>query len=584
MGMQKVPNYERLYKRGNTYQYRFLIPEELRGFFGGKSEIKKSLRTDSQKEAIGRWAIECERTNTLIAEAKHAISNKASVARVPTSAEAWSLVRDWHESRLQAQKKVAALIAPEDIEERIRHEKEHRDAFVLFGRGRKMHAMTHEVMNFLCEREGLQVPEPETEIFNLMADLIHRARIDTGNRVIAFLSGDMNDHPEGIDRVFLSPPTVEPELNSVNLGSKTPCVRLAQAIDEYASDPARSVADSTRRSNRDKLSFLVRYFGAEADLSAITSDQFAEWTRLLLRLPPNASKRFPDDTLKDIVAAGERAGLAPMSRSNVRVIQQTASTFIESLVKRERLDRNRLRSQIIEKSKFNEPSRRPFAVAELNTLFQQPLYSGCKDDERGFATPGTNHPRRGRFWLPLIGLFTGMRMAEIAQLWTDDIVQEDGVWLIWVRFDAGRGKTLKNQGSERKVPIHKELIDIGFVDWVKHRRSAEPCRLFPDIPKAKSKDDYSSVFSKRFAKFLEKAGLSGSDLTFHSLRHNFRDAIREADLSDGIAKALGGWEDNEAHSHYGRGYKITQLKTAIDAIEYRDGRERLRLSHLKRHQ
>ena len=91
MGMQKVPHHERLYKRGNTYQYRFLIPVELRAYFGGKSEIKKSLKTDSLKEAKVRWAAECEITDREIADARHKLAGRGDSHRMPTQSEAWAM-------------------------------------------------------------------------------------------------------------------------------------------------------------------------------------------------------------------------------------------------------------------------------------------------------------------------------------------------------------------------------------------------------------------------------------------------------------------------------------------------------------
>ncbi|WP_295693388.1 site-specific integrase [uncultured Maricaulis sp.] len=382
------------------------------------------------------------------------------------------------------------------------------------------------------------------------------------------MENDTNEHPAGIDRVFLDgppePQDLQPVATMLNPGSKHVAVPLGNAVEAYVNDPTRNAKDSTRRANRDKLSPLVRHFGADADLKGITSEDFEAWTRLLLRLPKNAGKRFPAGSLEEMVKAGEAVRAEPIARSNARGIQQSASSLIDHLVKRERLDRNRLKPHILPKTKFTKPSRRPFTVAELNTLFRQPVFTGCIDEERGFSKTGPNVPKRSRYWLPLIALFTGMRMGEIAQLWTDDVLEPDGVWALRVQFNADRDQELKNPGSDRIIPIHKTLIDLGFVDWASAARQKNASRLFPDIPKSKDKQDFSSIFSKRFSKFLETADLWRDGRTFHSLRHNFRDAVRDADLSDSVAKVLGGWADDDPHNQYGRGYKIEMLKAAID--------------------
>jgi integrase len=584
MGMQKVPNHERLYKRGNTYQYRSLIPVELRAYFGGKAEIKKSLKTDSLKEAKVRWAIECEKTDREIADARHKLETSRNSRRTPTRSEAWAMVRDWHTEQLEREKLALASASIEDLPARLQHSREEQTVHAQHGFVQKFHPMADAVLGFLCERSDLQTPAPGSEVYCYMADLIHRARADVLRRSIALMENDTNEHPAGIDQIFLERPgelqDPQPAATMLNPGSKHVAVPLGNAVEAYVNDPTRNAKDSTRRANRDKLSPLVRHFGADADLKDITSEDFEAWTRLLLRLPKNAGKRFPAGSLEEMVKAGEAVGAEPIARSNARGIQQSASSLIDHLVKRERLDRNRLKPHILPKTKFTKPTRRPFTVAELNTLFRQPVFTGCIDEERGFAKTGPNVPKRSRYWLPLIALFTGMRMGEIAQLWTDDVLEQDGVWALRVQFNADRDQELKNPGSDRIIPIHKTLIDLGFVDWASAARQKNASRLFPDIPKSKDKQDFSSIFSKRFSKFLETADLWRDGRTFHSLRHNFRDAVRDADLSDGVAKVLGGWADDEPHNQYGRGYKIEMLKAAIDKLDFVDGDERLDLKHL----
>jgi integrase len=66
-------------------------------------------------------------------------------------------------------------------------------------------------------------------------------------------------------------------------------------------------------------------------------------------------------------------------------------------------------------------------------------------------------------------LFGGARLEEVAQLAIDDIKQVDDVWCIDINA-VGENKKLKNDHSERKVPIHPWLIEHGV--WCKY--SNEP--------------------------------------------------------------------------------------------------------------
>jgi integrase len=200
----------------------------------------------------------------------------------------------------------------------------------------------------------------------------------------------------------------------------------------------------------------------------------------------------------------------------------------------------------------------------------------------GYLKPGDFRGRRGRFWIPLIALFHGLRCNEVAQLYTEDIEEEDGVPFFYIRAERADGskcdKILKTNQSKRPVPIHSELIRLGFLKFVEERRqdSTHP-RLFAELEIGK--DGYfSDPFSKWFARF--KTGVLGSDCkaTFHSFRHMFRDALSDAGVSVRDAERLGGWfvGSRSAEADYGRGPSLGYLQRQIEKVRY----EGLDLSHL----
>lgn len=88
-----------------------------------------------------------------------------------------------------------------------------------------------------------------------------------------------------------------------------------------------------------------------------------------------------------------------------------------------------------------------------------------------------------RYWIPLVGLYSGMRQGEICQLYVDDIQQYDDIWCFNVN-DSG-DKRVKNLASKRIVPVHPNLIKIGFLDYVEGMRSSEqpPVYYFPTLQK-----------------------------------------------------------------------------------------------------
>ena len=84
-------------------------------------------------------------------------------------------------------------------------------------------------------------------------------------------------------------------------------------------------------------------------------------------------------------------------------------------------------------------------------------------------------------WPALIGMFTGMRLNEVAQLEVQDIECRDGVWCINVTPDGDDNKRLKNASSKRRVPVHDRLKASGFLDFYEAQKAGGNARLFPSL-------------------------------------------------------------------------------------------------------
>jgi len=101
-----------------------------------------------------------------------------------------------------------------------------------------------------------------------------------------------------------------------------------------------------------------------------------------------------------------------------------------------------------------------FSAEDLEKIFEAPLFQGCVDDTRNWAKPGDSNPRGTRFWVILLGLYTGARGHEILQLTEDDVEYVNGTPALHFR------KQTKTAASRRVIPIHPELIRLGFLEHV----------------------------------------------------------------------------------------------------------------------
>jgi integrase len=117
--------------------------------------------------------------------------------------------------------------------------------------------------------------------------------------------------------------------------------------------------------------------------------------------------------------------------------------------------------------------RSRFTEGDLKQLFVSEIYTGKKEY------------KDYQYWLPLLGIYTGARMNEICQLYLSDIKSVNGIDCIHIQ-SAHEDQRLKNPSSERLVPIHSRLIELGFIEYVSNQRSTGHLRLFPELVLHKS--------------------------------------------------------------------------------------------------
>jgi integrase len=169
-----------------------------------------------------------------------------------------------------------------------------------------------------------------------------------------------------------------------------------------------------------------------------------------------------------------------------------------------------------------------------------------------------------RYWLPRIGLYSGIRLEEIAQLRPQDLRQVAGVWCFDVNGDGG--KKLKTAGSARLVPIHPWLIEAGLLTY-RDANAAKPS-LWPDL--TRGADGFmSSPFSKWFGRFKRAAGITNPRLTFHSLRHTFVDALKQAGEDELVIKELVGHANTSITTgRYGKRLNPERLYSAVSRLSW----------------
>ncbi len=215
-------------------------------------------------------------------------------------------------------------------------------------------------------------------------------------------------------------------------------------------------------------------------------------------------------------------------------------------------------------------TRRDFSISELQRLFALPMFTGSKGPRNEpLYQPGPVRISDHRFWVPLICIFSGLRLNEACGLAIADIKSEGGILYMHVR-DEMEGQSIKAAASRRKVPLHHELITLGFPEFVNRMRESGADRLFPEL-RLSASGYYSEAPSKFFKKVIERIVDPDPDepgkLVFHSTRHTATSRLRAADVRKDVSEEIIGHESKDTHSGYGK-VDIPTLKIAVDKIHY----------------
>ena len=123
------------------------------------------------------------------------------------------------------------------------------------------------------------------------------------------------------------------------------------------------------------------------------------------------------------------------------------------------------------------------------------------------------------YWVRIIRLYHGTRLQEISQLSLSDIYPLDKIWVIDIN-DNTKDKKLKTPNSKRKIPLHQNLIDLGFLDYLHILEQKGRDRLFHEL--TLGRDGYTKNPSRFFNDYLRELGIKSATekYDFHSLRHN----------------------------------------------------------------
>lgn len=197
-----------------------------------------------------------------------------------------------------------------------------------------------------------------------------------------------------------------------------------------------------------------------------------------------------------------------------------------------------------------------FSKEELKLIFNPKTYPHKNDKEQ-----------EHHFWIPLIALYSGMRLNEICQLYIEDIKCKNNIWYFDLKVERP-DHHIKNEQSKRFVPVHPKLIELGFMEYVQLMHQLNEKQLFPQLV-YNEKKYFRGPISSWFSRYLSKIGIEGRNKVFHSIRHTVKPRLRDAGIQQEYQNAICGWAAQDIGERvYGGQIPVERLYKELSKLDY----------------
>jgi integrase len=285
-------------------------------------------------------------------------------------------------------------------------------------------------------------------------------------------------------------------------------------VESLLKEVAEGWGQSTRRRWLRIIRDLASFAGASDDVTRITRAQVESWRDAALK-----SERVTALTFKRNDLAAVKAFFASVIALKALAITNPAQGVTVLAAKRQKARQ-----------------MRGFYDSEAVTILKATLAPPSPRISRHLAT--------ARRWVPWICAYTGARVNEITQARAQDVKRIDGIWCIRITPEAGTEKT----NCERDVPLHKHLIDQGFLDFVVTRKGAE--RLFAaDSSVAATRP--AEITGGKLAQWVRGLGVDDPAVApNHGWRHRFKTETKNL-MEERYADAIQGHVQKTQGRKYG---------------------------------
>jgi integrase len=552
-------SYPYLVRRNNHYYCRIWIPEDLKSHFNC-CEIKRSLKTSNCNNArtlVKALVYRAERIFMLIRSGMLTNDQIKTIAAnfikstLNRTEELRSIAVVTYEDgaakaepvRIGNAEQVAGVVAQsvsacESLIQRYKDQLFVNDFSAIEAR-----------LGWHLEQNMVSVDKSSKDYVKLCRAIL-KAEIEVKKIEIERLKGNYDNSHDMYYQNIVSLTPVPDTLSYTPVTPSSPEYMLTNMINEYTNEAKLSGCwtEKTCYEYTSLYDHFIRVIG-DRDIRNITHKDMLEFRDTISKLPANMNK----------VKACQGKSIAEIV--SMKFDNTVSITTINKYIQRiGALFSWAVRHQYIPHNCVDGLSIKVKKVADQ----ERSVYD--KDDiEKILAQLPRDEKRPERFWIPVIGLYSGMRLDEICQLHIEDIKKIDGVPCFDVNDDGE--KKLKNPSSKRIVPIHPVLSKLGLLQFIQQLKNSGQDRLWPNLKKRR--DGYAQDFGRWYQVFNRENITDDPKKVFHSFRHTITNNLKQRGIEESIiAEIVGHATGSITMSRYGKRYEPKKLMDALKKLDY----------------
>ncbi|NHN81670.1 tyrosine-type recombinase/integrase [Acetobacter lovaniensis] len=527
---------------GSHYHFRRAIPHTLRPLLG-RTEISLSLQTNSKRVARERAAGLYARTGLFFSKAKAMYEDASPEELRKLLAHYEDLIRD-----------TDRMIAIE--EKKVRLERTYEKARFYLDKAHSLKQLQEfiKISNDGIDRlmagfKKLHATASKDYLRNATEKTMLREQIANLSSIVVSIKNSAQETEAAFMPVQAEPSARTAPNKATPNAKKTTAPTITEMAEQFIyRDKTKS--PGIIRDTGKTIGLFVEAFG-DKPVDQITGGVAGEFRDMLFALPSTHGKHKNSPGIHDAIVRAKEQELETLSGKTVKNHFSRLSALWGHLVQREIVTRNPWAGWSYDVTqKIDRRDWTDLELAQLSTA----------------RWTSTTTSLRSYVGMITIALYTGMRLGELCNLRTQDIVTVNGIRCFHVRPHPEDNWSPKTVAGTRLIPIHSHLLQWGVLDLVQEGEHY----LFPDLNS--SARGRGTDFAQAFSKFKKRLGLPES-VTFHSFRHTVSTKLRNqgGNIRELWIDTLLGHEAShrsQGTTTYTSGIAVQNLQQVVEALNY----------------